>query len=236
MKRLIILTLVCLFPQLLRADTVVTNQPLGYSVYLPAGWIEEQKSDSQVIFRDTTAIFKSRLSLIRHTRDAAVFPTARDWVRAYFIASKLYVEACDDCYPFGVVLYCDSSFAHPDSAWAEIYIRYFAGDTAMAWDEFVRFEACGESGYELYALGDTIDMPTSIGLYGAILRNIDLIEGLSITTRNFRPFDMVESKGSPSVFSLQGRVLPSRRAPRSFPPGAYTQSGVNAERRIYIRQ
>ncbi|MBD3393494.1 MAG: hypothetical protein GF418_15265 [Chitinivibrionales bacterium] len=163
------------FVSLALADTTVVNTDLDYTIYLPDSWVLETVSDSQHTFYDTTFAFESQLSLVRHNRNSADYPTPEEWTRAHFIAYMLVTEY--SAAPWGAVLYSDSSDTSTQGAlWApEAYAVYYSEDTLVgAWAEFVRFTASDDYGYELYALGDTADMLTNIATYAAILYGIEL--------------------------------------------------------------
>jgi hypothetical protein len=149
------------------------NITLGYQCYLPDNWICEVKSDSQHCFIDTTGAYGAYLSIVRHRIDAATYSTPDEWTIAHFIAYCMYM----DYYPFGTVLFADSSITEKqgDLRATELYLRFYTDDTLnYSWDEYVRYAATGSFGYELYALGDTADMAVNIGYYGALLKMIKI--------------------------------------------------------------
>jgi hypothetical protein len=174
----IILSLLC--SHVFAGDTIIDDNAQGYSIFLPENWIKITRNDTQDIFYDSTFAHKSRLSIVTCAIDSSIYDTPSAWARAHFIAYKTFIDL--DCYPFGAVLYWDTaSNVRQDSLWAcELYARFFSFDTAMfAWDEYVRFTASGGRGYEIYALGDTVDMKTNIGLYGAIIQAIEIINPIT---------------------------------------------------------
>lgn len=159
------------------ADTTLTVTSPQCTVYLPDNWIIDSPSDSQIILYDTTGTYASMISLIRHQIPATDFPTTGDWTRAFFVAYKMGVEYNYD--PFGAVLYYDSTAdSKQDSLWApELYCQFFSTDTSLPnWAEYTRYTESGDHGYELYALGDTTDMATNVGVYAGIIQMIDLPE------------------------------------------------------------
>ncbi|MBD3421626.1 MAG: hypothetical protein GF398_16035 [Chitinivibrionales bacterium] len=156
------------------AQQSFTNSTLGYSAYLPENWQRSAANDSQDVFLDTSGAYPAYLSIVQHSYSNVDFPTGNDWTRANFIAYKMYI----DYYPYGTVLYFDSSSTlTQDGLWAaELFIRFFTDDTSnFTWDEYVRYTATNENGYELYAMGDTADMRTNLPVYGAILQSIDIL-------------------------------------------------------------
>ncbi len=165
---------------------IVEDNTLGYSIYLPENWVKSIRTDTHHVFYDQTDTYSSYLSVAKYSITDTVFKNPKDWARANALAYKLYLEYdwCDssDCYPYGVVLHFDTTGVRKqatfsgDSSWAcEIYMRFYSLDTVMyAWDEYIRYTAVGNHGYELYAVGDTVDMATNIGLYAAILTSIEL--------------------------------------------------------------
>ncbi|HUI92399.1 MAG TPA: hypothetical protein VLX68_09160 [Chitinivibrionales bacterium] len=170
------------------ADTTLVDKQLDYRVYLPDNWVREVYSDSQHNFVDTTYFYPGLLSLRRYTIDTAMYKTAADWTQAYFLAYKLSVQYSVD--PSGVVLYSnnDTTVKQGSLQAAEAYSIFFSTDTAVgSWSEYIRFTACGQYGYELYAIGDTADMAKNIGVYAALLQGIVLAAGDPILSpRMFR--------------------------------------------------
>ena len=164
-----------LFQGVLIADTTITNTALGFSAYLPDNWIATQVNDTHAVFNDTTFTYRSQVVIKRHLRNVADFSQPTDWTRAHFIAYLLVVQYSWD--PFGAVLYFDSTAnCKQDSLWApEAFSEFYTIDTILgSWDEYMRYTASGDYGYELYAIGDTADMKKNIGMYMAIIRYIHL--------------------------------------------------------------
>lgn len=179
-----ILLLGCCF--FVNAQSIYEDPDLGYSIYLPQNWVKSTYTDSHHIFYDQTGEYGAYLSLVRSSITDTVYKEPKDWARANAIAYKLYLEYnwCDsaDCYPYGVVIDFDTTDVRKqrtssgDSVWTcDMYMRFYSFDTVMyAWDEYVRFAAVGNAGYEMYAIGDTLDMSSRIGLYAAVLSTIEL--------------------------------------------------------------
>jgi len=215
----------------LAADTLIVHTGLEYSVYLPDNWVMEAASDSQHNYFDTTGAFASQLSLIRHRRNPADFPTPEDWTRAHFIAYKLVVEHGVD--PWGAVLFYDSSATSTQgNLWApEIYTTLFGVNPQDSWSEYSRFTASGDYGYELYALGDTTDMLTHLATYAAVLRGIDLPGSGGVAVGNrLRPVrvSVQQARGEMLryLFDARGRRLGLLAGQsRQLPCGAYVTSG-----------
>jgi hypothetical protein len=155
------------------ADTTLVDTKLDYSVYLPNNWIREVTSDSQHFFFDSTYRYPSQLSIRRYAIDTTLYSSADEWTYAHFTAYRLYVQYSVD--PAGVIFYynADSTVRQGSCPAAELYAVFFSSDTSIgAWAEYVRFSAYGRSGYELYAIGDTLDMASHIGFYAAILQGV----------------------------------------------------------------
>jgi hypothetical protein len=86
------------------------------------------------------------------------------------------------------VLYFDSSATcMQDSLWApEAFSQFYALDTQVgAWNEYMRFAAAAQYGYELYAIGDTTDMKANVGLYVAIIRFVKILNKDLVTLLHF---------------------------------------------------
>ncbi|MBN1980088.1 MAG: hypothetical protein JW795_01045 [Chitinivibrionales bacterium] len=198
------------------AATTITSTKLGYQCYLPDNWICEVKSDTQHCFYDTTGTYGALLSLVRYQKSSDVYSTPEEWTMAHFIAYILYM----DYYPFGTVLFSDSSAAEKqgDLRATEIYLRFYTDDSLnYSWDEYVRYTATLNYGYELYAIGDTADMIANIGFYGALLKMIIISESFSPITIKLKPYNdpsLVKSTnfhpllGSGQfLYTLQGRRM-----------------------------
>lgn len=162
----------------------VTNTKLGYTIYLPDNWICESKDSTQDYFYDTTDEYGALLSLIRYPIISADYDLPEEWTISHFIAYTMYMEY----YPFGTMLFSDSSITEKqgDFRATEIYLRFYTDDTAgYSWDEYVRYSAREGYGYEMYAIGDTSDMMTNIGIYGAILKTINISPEISSIKNSF---------------------------------------------------
>jgi len=155
------------------ADTTFVDTQLKFTAYLPNNWIWIAESDSQRLFEDTTYTYPGLLSFTRFTVDSTLYSSADQWTQAHFLGYKLSVEYSVD--PAGVILYsnADTTVKQGSLPAAEAYSLFFSSDTSVgSWAEYVRFTAYGKYGYELYAISDTADMSSHIGLYAAILQGI----------------------------------------------------------------
>lgn len=187
---------------LLHADQIITDQTLGYSIYLPADtWVRVIKSAEHHQFYDSACVYKSQVSIVRHAYASADFSTPESWTRANFIAYKLCIEYSFD--PFGALLYYDTaSTVRQGISWAaESYATFMTIDTTLgAWSEFTRFTARNGYGWELYAIGDTTDMMNNIGAYSAILKMITLPgdTNVKIVSRDASSTSVIYATRSPS--------------------------------------
>ena len=197
------------------ADTTFTCIRLGYKSYLPDNWICEPTDSAQDYFYDTTGTYGALLSIVRYPIDTNVYPTSEEWTISHYIAYIMYM----DYYPFGTVLFSDSSATEKqgDLQATEIYLRFYTDDTLnYAWDEYIRYTATQNYGYELYAIGDTNDVSQNIGLYGAILKIIEINENLTpIIVHNTPPKkNLLAVKNiyqlsnlSQAIYNVQGRRI-----------------------------
>lgn len=187
-------------------DTTIVSDNLNYSAYLPDNWERIEYNDSVHLFKDISKSYNSLVGLIRTSLDTSVFDSAADWSRASFIAYKLFVDNTIE--PSAVAFYYDSSKTsiQKDSLWApELYAEFYSADTELdSWAEYVRFAATDKYGYELFVLGDTLDMATNIGFYAAIIRSI-IIEDADTTGITNYPHNKIKSvllsqQNSPSYY------------------------------------
>ncbi len=195
------------------ADTTFTSTRLGYKSYLPDNWICEPTDSAQDYFYDTTGTYGALLSIVRYPMDTNMYPNSEEWTISHYIAYIMYM----DYYPFGTVLFSDSSATEKqgDLQATEIYLRFYTDDTLdYAWDEYIRYTATKNYGYELYAIGDTNDMSQNIGLYGAILKIIEINENLTpIVVDKIQPEKSLHvikslyrlSNLSRALYTVQGR-------------------------------
>jgi len=195
----------------LRAQDVVDVESLGYSVYLPDGWIIDQASGDQHFLYDTSASTNtwSYISIKRYLRDASTYPHEEDWTRANFIAYELVARHSYD--PWGFVLYTDSSQTKTQNGlWSpEAYVEYYGTDSVVgAWAEFVRFTASGSYGYELSAVGDTADIYSNIGFYAAIIKSIVIPEIVALEKYPHLSLNNKSSGAAPAkYFDCLGRTV-----------------------------
>jgi hypothetical protein len=237
---------ICTGIAVVHADKIITDSALGYSIYLPQdSWVRHVADSTHHQFYDSTGVYRSQISIIRHPRDPAVYPAPQDWTRANFIAYKLVVEYSVD--PFGAMLYYDTaSTVRQDSLWAtESYATFFILDTTIgAWSEYTRFTANDRFGYELYAIGDTADMRKNIGIYAGLIQLIKLKKDASVrilrhpgAASDFRAPLHTAPSGYSRLFDPLGRRL--RMAPAgsaSFSAGVYLRNDGRTITRMAVHQ
>jgi len=210
------------------ADTTVDLLAIGCSVILPDNWTVEQNNSSttQYYLYDTTATYKATCSVVRHARNTTDFPTNNDWTRGHYNAYLLLARFSYE--PRGVVLYTDSSQNRTQNgSWApETYCQFYSTDTSLAdysWGEFTKYASTGNYGYEMYAIGDTLDLALNIGLYVAILRSITFPGNAKVSGR-FAPETRLTPVTHPTVdtrwVTPLGRVFPAV-SPGKTPTGLY---------------
>lgn len=163
----------------LQAGTV-SDGYLGYSIDLPANWVQIKTRDQQHHFKDVSGQYPSRISIVRYAIDKADYPTPASWTQAQFIAYMIAVET--SVFPFGSVAYYDSSASTKlGNDWApEAFSILFPGDGQRTYCEFLRYAAHGDFGYEIYALGDSADMVNRVDFYAGIIATVALSVPTSI--------------------------------------------------------
>jgi len=157
----------------------VSDSNLGYSITLPANWTQLKLKPDQHYFRDTARTYKGQISILRYAIDKVTYPTPETWSEAQFIAYKLSVE--HSAYPFGAVVYYDSSAAAKIGArWApEAFSVLYPADGDPTYCEYIRYVANGDYGYEIYAIGDSTDMTNQVDFYAGIIATTQLSEPLA---------------------------------------------------------
>jgi hypothetical protein len=158
-----------------KAENIITDPTLGYSIYLPGdSWIRVVKNTNHHQFYDTSFTYQSQISIVRHSYSSTDYPTPESWTRANFIAYEFSIDYSFD--PWASMLFSDTITVKQGTSWAtESYSVFFSLDTACgAWSEYTRFTAGRGYGWELYAIGDTSDMMSNIATYAAILAMVQL--------------------------------------------------------------
>ena len=161
----------------------ISREDLGYSILLPEGWELTTTKENQDIWTYTDLKFNSALSIVRHPIDKSEFATPEEWTRAHFVAYKLVAETSQE--PYGGVIVSDSSHERilPNGSWAPAcYAVFLSATDDFAWEEFSVFSAHGDYGYEMYAIGDTLDMQKNIFDYAGILSTVNLSKGSRLYT------------------------------------------------------
>lgn len=191
---------------------IVSDAGLGYAITLPAHWTQVKAKTTQHYFRDSTRSHPSQISIVKYDIDPAVYPTPRDWAQAQFIAYKLSVET--SVYPFGAVAYYDSTAkAVLGPHWApEAFSVLFPADGDPTYCEYIRYTAIGNTGYEIYAIGDSTDMMKNVDYYASIISSLTFttpILSLAPSGRNQPPNG--RHIGESPLFDLLGREVPKSR-------------------------
>ena len=91
----------------------VDDEQLGYSVFLPDGWVKTAVSATRHRFEDTSGVYRSMVVINRYDFSAeTVYEVPEDWTRANFIAYVFSVEAD----PFSTLVYYDSVTARQNES------------------------------------------------------------------------------------------------------------------------
>lgn len=153
---------------------IVSDAAFGYSIDLPSGWVQVKTRENQHHFKDASGSSSSRISIVKYPIEKADYPTPGSWTEAQFIAYKLAVET--SAFPYGTVAYYDSSSARTlGGEWApEAFSIMFPGDGQQTYCEFIRYCSRGDFGYEIYALGDSVDMMEKVDFYAGIIGSLTL--------------------------------------------------------------
>lgn len=157
------------------AETV-TDEQIGYSVYLPDTWVQSEVDATQHIFEDTSGTYLSMVVIVKYDfSEDTIFSSPDEWTRANFISYAFSVDAD----PFSVMAFYDTVDAKQNEVmWAtDAFSEFFSIDTTLSdWAEYIRFTASGTNGYEIYAIGPLDDMEVNIGFYLAIIESLVLTD------------------------------------------------------------
>lgn len=207
----------------------ISDAYLGYTITVPTNWMQVKSKPLQHHFRDSTSQYKSQISIVLHGIDKAAYPTPESWTQAQFIAYKLSVET--SVYPFGAVTYFDSSrTTRLSGLWApEAFSILYPADGTPTYCEFVRYCAMGDFGYEIYAIGDSLDMLNRVDYYADIIATLKLTApsaGIAIR-RAIRDPRAAATGTFLEVFDAAGRRLQG--------PGAAMIKVRSARQRLFSR-
>ncbi len=186
-----------------------TDHTMGYSVTMPEFWVREIDSDSQHTFLDTSDSYRSFITIISYDFSAeTLYNSSSEWIQANFIANAIIAEAD----PFCALLFYDTVTARQNDTLhaADMFIKNYDYDTSLGtWCEFIRYTACGRTGYEIYVVGSEPDMDTNIGFYSQIIGSI-VIEDRNIgVIRQLKrlPAIMTTESGPKYPLDLLGRSV-----------------------------
>lgn len=188
----------------------VADSNMGYAITLPASWSQVKAKPEQHYFRDSTRHYHSQISIVRYDIDKGTYPTPESWTQAQFIAYKLSVETSS--YPFGAVGFYDSSSAAKlGDVWSpEAFSVLYPADGDPTYCEFVRYCAFGNSGYEIYAIGDSTDMTNNVDFYADVIATLRFTPALSIgKPRDWDRAARGRTLGGTAEFDLIGRAVPA---------------------------
>lgn len=204
-------TLMMLFSiySLAMADTTYTNVSCGYSIVLPDTWQVINASDSQDIFFDANSDGKTFISVVHHRISDTTLET--DWSRFHYIMYLSVTQEWED--PWGTILALDSSQTSLiDQTWApQAFAQFVAlNDTDYDyWSEYIMFTAKYHSGYEIYAIGDTLDLKTNGGIYSQIMFSLTFSDASPVFKNVRKPnFRIIANDFDKKTFDLFGRIIP----------------------------
>ncbi len=188
----------------------VSDEDIGYTAYLPDGWIATTVNATQHRFEDTTGVYRSMVVINRYDFSGeTVYETSEDWTRANFIAYIFSIEADPVC----ALAYYDSVTARQNESLRamDAFSQFFSIDTILGdWAEYIRFTATGTCGYELYAIGPADDMLANVGMYVAIIEEITLTESTVsiVPDRVPQSAPLIRTHGpTAKTFDILGRTM-----------------------------
>ncbi|MBF0430561.1 MAG: hypothetical protein HQK83_04745 [Fibrobacteria bacterium] len=158
-------------------SATISDEAFGYSIDLPSNWIRNQVNDSHHVFLDTSATYASIICIRQFPISQTEYATPDEWTRINYMAYLMAVKFSE--YPFGTVLYFDSSLVRTKQGnWApEAWSMLIPVDSTPPYSEFMVITSAAGKGYEIYALGDTIDLHSNIETY------INIIDGIKLSPK-----------------------------------------------------
>ncbi len=190
-------------------QTAYTNSKLGYTIMLPENWYVINTSDSQDVFFDLNSNGQTYLSIVRHQIDSGT--TELYWTKFHFFMYLTTTQEWED--PWGTILALDSSQnSIIDGEWAPqaFAIFYTLDSINSSWSEYTIFTARYRGGYELYAIGDTLDLKNNGSTYSQILQSVTFSAvPTKKIARNFKEHGTAFGRDEQKMYTLSGRCFPS---------------------------
>lgn len=204
----IVVLLLILSPRIATAATTFINSKAGYSISLPDNWYGFNESDSQDVFYSLTSGSKSYLSILHQKISPGT--TESDWTRFHYIMYLTITEAWED--PWGTILAFDSSQnSTVNQTWApQAYAQFVSLDSNVSnWAEYIIFTAKNGIGYELTAIGDTLDLKNNGAAYSQILQSITFCTPSAVL--KYAAKKHFQHQTDNRIFDILGRNIPSAR-------------------------
>jgi hypothetical protein len=241
MKLFQYISAVILAPILIAGAATVTDEQIGYSLYLPDNWVRTEVDASQHLFEDTGGTYLSMIAVVKYDfSEETIFSSANEWTRANFISYAFSVDAD----PFSVMVFYDTVSAKQNEAiWAaDAFSEFFSIDTTLDnWAEYIRFTASGTSGYEIYAIGPMEDMEVNVGFYLALIESITLtgisdghLVGITVPKATIQN-TVRQSNSENLVYDLLGRNTRSSRSVSSASNMVIYHTPVSVQRKLTLR-
>lgn len=222
MKKAIIIILTGVFVSF-AADTTSVDSSLFIKIILPQSWVYFNTSDSSAMITSLDTNYKGNLFITRYK--TAGYQNAREWTQSYFTAYSEYVKNSSE--PYGQLLWLDSTTSAAlqpiesgGFSWAPWITAKFktldSAGTMVTWDEYERFTAHQNFGYEMYAISDTVDMNANYKVYASILQKIVLLDnsvGVIFHPIRFHggTASFNSSKNDPGWYTITGRRMVSNK-------------------------
>jgi hypothetical protein len=193
---------------------------MGYSFDLPQNWVRDKDSINQHFFYDTSSTYQSIIGIVMTDFSSEnTYKSSIEWTRAHFLAYLITIRSTVSSFgvplsdPYGAIVFYDSSSSTQSGYKSmELYSQFNSLlSDSLSWDEYIKYVAVNQKGYEIYVLGDTADMIKNMGYYFGVVDSIKIDTSLQGVV--FRPLiysnDKLKSPCNtanlPEMFDLLGR-------------------------------
>jgi hypothetical protein len=171
---------------------------IGVSIWVPDGWLLSKDTAANSYYWEDTTTTGYRGVIGVQAYDSAWVNGTRDWVLSRAQALTTTVETD----PQSLLYAVDSTSQGGHFAMYVNYQTEFIDTTgSLAEDFHDRFTAWGQTGYDLYAYGDSADFASNFTYYSAILDSIVLDN--SFTSLGSVASAIAPRSGSVTAFSIR---------------------------------
>jgi hypothetical protein len=190
-------------------NTVLTNENFPYRIVCTSEWIQQEKSDTLLILKNTAPGKQTRLQLKKYDIDSGFDKETKEWSRLRYFVNHDIISS------FGKIIFVDTAASKKLGGYRAYEIFSFfweKTDESTLWlAEYVRWTDNNGSGYMASIIGDTADMKENIKNknYKNLLDSISLSQFSSSTRLNDFKYNKIllkpEISEAPAWYDFLGR-------------------------------